>query len=229
MKDIDSRTHQMLVRSRDYMTQCIGDFVTSGAARQIHADLQAALADIEQHSAAHASSIGQARQGTRTRAEARDALQTDIEMIYQAARVMGMDGLFLRPALNNDENLLQAAGSYATNAVALKAQFMAHELPPDFLDALADDKTAFEAAISEQKNAVGDHISARREMEDALDRGVQAVRKFNGLVRVRYAHNPGKLAEWTAASHIERGPRSEKTPQPSPIPPPPPVSPTPAA
>jgi len=154
-------------------------------------------------------------------------LQTDVEMIYQASRVMGMDGLFPRPALNNDENLLQAAASYATNALPLKAQFIAHELPPDFLEQLAEDKTAFEAAISEQKNAVGDRISARRELEDALDRRVQAVRKFNGLVRVRYAHNPGQLAEWTAASHIERAPRGERTPQPSPTPPPPPVPPTP--
>ena len=229
MNDRDSRTHQMLVRSRDFLAQCINDFAATGAARKLFSDLQAAITAAEQQSAAHASSIGQARQGTRTRGEARDALQADIDMIYSAARTMGVDGQFPRPALNNDENLLQSAAAYAVNALPLKTQFIAHELPADFLDELAADTISFQAAITEQTNAVGDRISARRELDDALDDGVQAVRRLNGVVRVKYAENAGKLAEWTAASHIERPPRSEKVPTPSPVPPPPPVPPRPAA
>jgi hypothetical protein len=53
----------------------------------------------------------------------------------------------------------------------------------------------------------GDHIAARQELDDALAAGVEDVRDLTSLMRVKYANNPGKLAEWAAATHIERTPR----------------------
>lgn len=41
------------------------------------------------------------------------------------------------------------AGIYATNALPLKADLIAHELPADFLDDLAADKAAFQSAMAE--------------------------------------------------------------------------------
>ena len=70
--------------------------------------------------------------------------------------------------------------------------------------------------MAERQNAVGDHIAARRELDDALARAVEIVRKLTSLMKVRYANNPGKLAEWAAATHIERAPRRTRgtTPRP---------------
>jgi len=132
------------------------------------------------------------------------------------------------PPRNNDEQLLQMAGVYATNALPLKAQLIAHELPADFLDDLAADIAAFQSTIAERGNAVGDHIAARRELDDALARGVEDVRDLTSLMKVKYANNPGKLAEWAAATHIERAPRRSRPKPPasagSPTPPAPPSS-----
>jgi hypothetical protein len=76
------------------------------------------------------------------------------------------------------------AGVYATK-LPLNAQLIAHELPADFLEDLTADKAAFQSTSAERAHTIGDHI----------------------------ANNPGKLTEWTAATHIERAPRHKtKTP-----------------
>jgi hypothetical protein len=210
MNDTDGRTHQMLVRSREAFAQNINDFSAGGAARQLFADLQAAIIEVEQKAAAHGAGRSDAKQGTQSLNEAREELLADLSAIREAAKVMGVEEKFPYPPRNNDEQLLQMAGIYATNALPSKAQLIAHELPPDFLEDLAADKAAFQSTSAERGNAVGDHISARQELDDALGRGVEVVRKLTGLMKVKYANNAGKLAEWTAATHVERAPKRAK-------------------
>lgn len=221
MNDSDSRTHQMLVRAREFFAQCINDFSEAGAARQLFTGLKTDITSVEQQGAAHGTGVSQARQGTQSRREARLTILADLNAICSAARAMGVESQFPRPQQGNDEQLLQLADVYAANALPLKTQFIAHELPADFLEELAADKADFQEAIAGQANAVGDHISAREELDNALDRAVQKVRKLTSLVEVRYANDPGKLAEWAAASHIERAPHRARaaTPTPSPLPP----------
>lgn len=211
MNDTEGLTHQMLVRSREAFAQNINDFSAGGAARQLFADLQATIIEVEQQAAAHGAGRSEAKQGTQTLNEAREALLADLFAIREAAKVMDVEDKFPYPPRNNDQQLLQMAGVYATNALPLKTELIAHELPADFLEDLAADKAEFQSTSAERVNAVGDHIAARRELDDALGRGVEAVRKLTSLMKVKYTNNPGKLAEWTAATHIERAPRRTRT------------------
>ena len=210
MNDRDSRTHRTLVRSREMFAQCVDDFVAGGAARAEYVGLQAAINKVEQSSAAHGAGRSDAKQGTQTVNDARQAVYADLFPIREAAKVMGVEDKFPYPPQNNDEQLLQLIDIYATNALPLKTQMIAHELPADFLEDLAADKAAFQAALAERMNAVGDHIAALEELSDALADGVQRVRNLTSLMKVKYANNPGKLAEWMAASHIERPPKRKK-------------------
>jgi len=197
----------MLVRSREAFAQNVNDFSEGGAARLLYADLQTVIIEVEQNSAAFGSGRSGAKQGTQTINETREALLADLFSIREAGKVLGVEEKFPYPPRKNDEQLLQLAGVYATNALPLKAQLIAHELPADFLENLAADKAAFQSASAERANAVGDHISARRKLDDALARGVEKVRDLTSLMKVKYANNAGKLAEWTAATHIERAPK----------------------
>jgi hypothetical protein len=215
MNDSDGRTHQMLVRSREAFAQNINDFSQGGAARQLFAELQAVIIEVEQKAAAHGAGRSDAKQGTQTISETREALLADLVSIREAAKVMGVDEKFPYPPRNNEEQLLQMAGVYATNALPLKIELIAHELPADFLEDLAADKAAFQSTNAERVNAVGDHIAARQELDDALGRGVEIVRKLTGLTKVKYANHPCKLAEWAAASHIERAAKRSKPNTPS--------------
>ncbi len=224
MTDTDGLTHAMLVRSREAFAQNVNDFSAGGAARQLFANLQVEILNIERLAAAFGSGRSEAKQGTQTINDARDNLFADLIAIREAAKVLGVEDKFPYPPRNNDEELVQVAGTYATGALPLKADLIAHELPADFLEDLAADKAAFQAAMAERQNAVGDHIAARRELDDALARGVEIVRKLTSLMKVRYANNPGKLAEWAAATHIERAPRRRRTPTPDSAGSPPPPS-----
>jgi len=210
MNDEDTRVHQMVIRAREFMAQCINDFAEGGVARTKYANLQTGITKFEQVAAAHGSGVSDARQDTKSVSEARNALEDSLDLIRGIARVMGLADKFPRPQKGNDDSLLQAADIYATHAAPLTAEFIAHEMRADFLTELAADKAALQTALAARANAVGDHISAREELDNARDDCVTTVRDLTPLIKVRYANNPGKLAEWAAASHIERPAKKAK-------------------
>ena len=212
MDDNQNRRHQMFVRTREFIQQRIEDFSETGVVRQLFIELKVTITEVEQLASAQVTGIGQARLGTETRGEARAEVRDDIDAIFGVARTMGIESQFQRPTANNDEALLHAARSFATNALPLKAQFIAHEMPEDFLDELNADIVALEAAIVAQGNAVGDHVAASAAVDDAIDRGVEIVRKLDPIMKNKYASSASARAEWTSASHTERAPKRAPAP-----------------
>jgi len=91
-----------------------------------------------------------------------------------------------------------------------EAQFIAHEMPEDFLEDLATDIAAFEAKIGEQADARGGHVAAGEVLADLFDEGTELQRDLDGFMRNKFADNAEVLAEWTRASHVERAPRRKK-------------------
>jgi hypothetical protein len=225
MNDSENRRREMFARVQDFFAAHVNDFAANSLGKELSTTLATIVTELNGHASAEASGVGSARQGTSTRAQARGALRDDLEAINRTARAMagevsGIDDKFRIPAPGNDQRLLTAARAFATDAAPLSAQFIAHELPADFLADLNADIAALEAAISDQSSGVGDHVAASAAIDSAIDRGVEVVRKLDAIVRNKYANNPSVLAEWTSASHTERGPRRS-----APTPPPP----TPAA
>jgi hypothetical protein len=126
---------------------------------------------------------------------------------------------FPLPPEDNDKELLNAARALARNALPLKAQFIAHEMPEDFLEDLAADIAAFEAAIAKQSDSRGGHVAAGEVLDDLFDEGTDLQRDLDGFMRNKFANNAEVLAEWTRASHVERAPRRKKPEGPSTPPP----------
>ena len=207
MDDNQNRRHSMFVRVREFIQQRIADFSETGVVRQLFTELKVTITEIEQLASAQVTGIGQARQGTESRGEARAKLRDDIDAMFGVARTMGIESQFQRPTANNDEALLHAARSFATNALPLKAQFIAHEMPEDFLDELNADINALAAAMVAQGNAVGDHVAASAAIDEVIDRGLEIVRKLDPIMKNKYASSASARAEWTSASHTERAPK----------------------
>lgn len=225
MDDNESRRHQMFVRVRDFAQAHGDDFSQQSMARQYFTELETVITNLDTHAAAEASGHAASRQGTVTRAQARESLREGMEGISRTARAMpveiaGVQDRFHLPRGNNDQNLLSAARSFIADADPLKAQFFAHEMPVTFLDDLQDDIDALEAAITVQGSGVGNHVAAGAVIDDQIDHGVDLVRKLDAILRNKYMNNPGRLAEWLSASHTERAPRHAGAP------PPPPATPT---
>jgi len=202
----------MFIRVREFMAQHIGDFSAAGMARKLFDQLKETILELNRHATAQASGIGEARQQTQTRGDARLSLRQIMEAINRAARTMGVGDKFPLPLQENDRKLIQSAGAFGENALPLKAEFIAHEMPEDFIDDLNERIVDLETAIAEQGSAVDDHISAGAAIDNTIDDGFEIVRKLDGLVRNRYADDPAVLAEWIAASHTERAPKRTTKP-----------------
>jgi hypothetical protein len=212
----------MFVRVDNCGDAHIDDFVANSIGRRLFVDLKAVIAELNAHAAAEVSGRGSARKGTDMRFETRRELREDLEAIFRTAEAMDEPGNLLSenfrvPRKGSDQELLNASRSIRAKAEPLKAQFIAHEMRSDFLEDLDADIAAFEKAISDQSSAVGDHVAANAAIDAAIERGNEIVRKLDAIMRNKYANNVAVLAEWTSASHTERGPRrkAEATPPPA--------------
>jgi hypothetical protein len=229
MNDNETRNRQKFVRVCDFGEAHASDFAAGTLGQQQFAALAAVVTEIDGHAMSEVSARGDARQGTQTRSQAREALRDALEAINRTARAMadeapGIENKFRMPRGNNDSQLINVARAFLADATPLKTQFIAHELPADFLEDLQADITALESAISDQSSGVGNHVAASAAIDDAITRGIEIVRKLDAIVRNKYANNPAVLAEWTSASHTERAPRRAPPPSTGPTPTPPPAA-----
>jgi len=230
VNDSEKRRYEMFVRVRDFGAAHAGDFAATSLGKQLFTTIGTVVSELDSHSSSKTSGVGTARQGTATRASARSAVREDIEGINRTARAMadeikGIGDRFRMPRSENDQLLLSTARSFATDVEPFSAQFIAHELSPDFIAELQADIAAMETAISSQSSGIGDHIAAGAAIDDAIDRGVSIVRKLGAIIKNKYGDNPAVLAEWTSVSHTERSPKRRSAP----TPPPPPTIPSPGA
>ncbi len=91
-----------------------------------------------------------------------------------------------------------------TDATPLKNQFIEYGLPADFLEDLQSDIAAFEQAASGKSTATGEKVSATASIGNAVQNGLEGLRRLQAIVPNKYRDNPAKLAAWTSAGHIER-------------------------
>jgi hypothetical protein len=215
MNDNHRRTYEKYVRVRNFGEAHGSDFAPTSLGHQLFLDIGTVVTDFNRHAAAEASGQGGARQGTEIRALTRAALRERMEAIVRTARALGdevpgIEDKFRMPRGSNDRDLINAARAFKTDAEPLKAHFIAHEMPADFLDELQEHIDDFEAAISGQSSGVGNRVAAGAALDEVIERGNEIVLKLDAIVRNKYANNPAVLAEWTSASHTERAPRRAK-------------------
>jgi hypothetical protein len=219
MNDNHRRTYEKFVRIRGFGETHGSEIAPASLGHQLFLDIVTVVADFNRHAAAEASGHGDARQGTEIRALARASLRERMEAIVRTARALenevpGIQDKFRMPRGSNDRDLINAARAFKADAEPLKAHFMAHEMPADFLDELQEHIDDFEEAISDQSSGVGNRVAAGAALDEVIERGNDLVRKLDAIVRNKYANNAAVLAEWTSASHTERAPRRAKPEQP---------------
>ncbi len=215
MNDFNNRRHETFTRMTDFGRAHATDFAPNSLATQLLTSLAGTVATLDHQASKHVSSHGSARQGTATREEARTVLRELMEAIRRTARVMaqditGLDDKFRMPPPGNDQLLLTSARAFLVDATPLATQFIAHELPADFLEDLADAIAALEAAMGQQSSGVGNAVAARAAIEETFEQGMDTKRKLDAIMKNKYANNPAVLAEWLSASHIERAPKHKK-------------------
>ena len=159
---------------------------------------------------------GKARAGTATKADLYLGLLTDLRSIRDTARTIsktlpGVAEKFRVPNSVSQVNILTTARAFLKDAGPLEAEFISCEMDPDFLQDLGDDIKAYDKAADSKNDGEGKRTNATRTIAEAINDGYEAVRDAEPLVTNKYRNDPAKLAEWTAASHVERAPRGKKT------------------
>jgi len=212
MNDLIIRRNQMFIRVRAFGVAHAVNFPPASLGGQLLAEITAAISTVDAAGTSQASGSGAARRGTSTKRSARAELRDQVEAISRTARGLAVDtpGLeekFRMPRGNNDQLLLNSARAFASDAVEHEQTFIAHAMPKTFIADLNLAISAFEVAIDEQAAGIGERVGATSAIEDASENGVKAQRKFDVIVRNTFRDNPAALAEWTAASHLERAPK----------------------
>jgi hypothetical protein len=225
MNDAATRRLEMFIRVREFGTTRTNVLKTAARGDEVLTELGAGITTLETHATAQASGTRAGKERTTQRSAAFAALREDLEAINRTARALalstpGLDDKFRLPRNASVQVWLAAARSFAQDAEPLKAEFVRRGLPDDFIDDLKADIGELEQTINRQAQDTGARIAATAAIDDAIERGMNAVIEIDAIVRNKFRNDPATLAEWTSASHVERAPRHRAPAHAQPPPPP---------
>lgn len=126
----------------------------------------------------------------------------------------------------SDANMLAKARAFYTESLAYNADFIAYGLPSTLRADPASCATparggvaafrrrgcgsdTFEASFSNAASATAYTQAATADEAAKVRVRLIIVRTLDGIVRNKYANDPGKLAAWISASHVEKAPKKK--------------------
>ena len=166
------------------------------------------------------SAIGDSGEQFELKGIKREELRELMSRTSRTARSMaydfpGIDDQFRMPRNRNDADLLNAARAFITNGTPITSDFEAYGLKSHWFDGeLKTAADAFEATLSTTASAQADRAEATAEIHDWVVQGMRTRRILDGIVRNIFFNDPGKLAAWQQAAHIERPPKKSTPPTP---------------
>jgi hypothetical protein len=220
MNDDVRRRREMFARVKQFQIENPPSIGSVAAAQQTV--INTIVGDTDTSTAAQAEGFLDAGSAFDVKATRRENLRDICAQISRTARSMeySFDGIAARyrmPPNLNDANLIATAHAFHTNSGTEEADFIAYSMPAGFRDTLADRIADLEASAADTGAAIDKHVAATATAKSQVRSGTVAVRILDGIYRNEFAEDPGTLAAWLSASHVE------KAPQPAP----PPVDPNP--
>src|SRR5437667_12814078 len=108
MNNLETRRYEMLKRVREFGTAHANLFPKASLALEMLKSIGATLDELSQHTASQASGVGAAREGSSTKAVARETLRENLDAISRTARVLaldltGLDDKFRMPPGQSDQ------------------------------------------------------------------------------------------------------------------------------
>jgi hypothetical protein len=215
MKMQDKRRYEMLARVSEFGAAHADLFPADSLGGQMFAAAKNATATLAEYAAAEISSRGAVYEKVRARDAARGRLLTVLESIRRTARAMamdmpGVDGKFRLPSTQGARTLVVAARACAKDAHALSAPLIAHGLPATFLDDIDRAVLAFESAVRDHGDSRSGLVAARVGLETAVQAGVTAVQRLDGIVPNRLRDDLATLAVWERARQVEWSSKTRK-------------------
>lgn len=215
MNSVINRTYEMLVRVDAFASERAASFPANTLGGETVAELKEVIQALTAAITSQATGLSSAQSATAERLAARDALRESMKAVARTARVMaldtpGLESKFRLPRSGSVQALLMTARAFAADAAQLKAGFIRHEHPETFVEDFASRITALERAMGDQNTTRSVHISATASVESLIERGMNAVRKLDAIVRNKFRDDPSTLAAWESARHVESPSRARR-------------------
>jgi hypothetical protein len=225
MNNSELRRFDMFTRVRDFGAAHASAFPAASLGGRSFAEINAVVAALTSQAVAQTSGLAAARQSTSGKATARATLRDELEMITRTARAMaidtpGLDDKFRLPRSSGDQALLNAARTFRRDAEPLKAAFIEHDMPADFLETLDGLISDFEQTLVSRHQSAEAHVAASAAIDVEIERGMNAARRLDSIVRNKFHNDPAMLAAWESVRHIERVPHKAPKKPADPTPPP---------
>lgn len=209
MNDSIRRRYETLIRVGQFGTENAADFPAGSVGAAQFALIAAVVDGIEAAAAGQISGLGESARQFEIKMTARENLRDELTAIGRTARSMekafnGISDKYRFRRNLTDAAMLASARAFAADIGEHEADFIAYGLPPTFINDLTAAADAFEAAFTATAAARSEHITATAANPSQAETGMEAKRVLDGIIKNKYAGNPGKLAAWAAAAHVER-------------------------
>lgn len=209
MKTIDRLKFEMFERTDRFGRDYSAPLASHTHVVALFTTVAGSATDMGSRAAAQVSEVGSARGTTETKSSARNHLQEKVDEINRIARAIsisipGVLDQFRMPSSDSDQALLAAARAFATAAVPLQAEFTKRGLATTFLTGLGQAIDAFATTIDERNSSLESQVAATADLEGPLEAGMKAVRELRLIIPTIFHDDPGALAAWATASHVER-------------------------
>lgn len=180
-----------------------------------YTELKAAVADINERSAAQADGDNTKTSGTAqknvTRREAKRLYKGIADTAKTIARKNpGYDEFFRSASNKTDEQLFAQFRAASDKAAEKQADFLRLGKRENFLVKFNHAVEAFSAALTTQSAGGSKRGAAVAGIDEAFDRAEDAFESLDRFIRNYYEDEPQKIAAWNIASHVERASKKKK-------------------
>ena len=233
MTNLFNRQFDMLVRVLAFAKKYADVFSQSSLARKLFGIIEATLPELSKSAGLQDAGFALNREGSTSRAQARAVLFDCMDAIGLATRSMGRENpqiaaKFKMPYSLGDRGVIGRARGFVENAEAMKVDFLAYELEPDFIEQLKTAIRRFEDSIATHAEAKVTQANATASVEDTVETAMDAAYQLDGIMPNKFRKNYPVLREWESARRVARArvskPVSEDPPQPKPAPEPAPAT-----
>lgn len=216
MNDRVRREFERAGRALLVLTKYVTDFKNIAAVAAAISILQTETARLEELGADKVGTTGGAKDVTIHKGDLRDALDDGMQNIADMWKPMAKnynnaENKFRMPRGGSDQLRIDTAGSFIADAEPLKQAFIDRGMDPNFITDLTAKRNAFDAVVNESEESRLDRIGVNADFAEPLKKCNAAVEDVDPIAKMVFRSDPGKLAEWLSASHVERTAK-KKTP-----------------
>jgi hypothetical protein len=207
MNDKERQLHEMLDRVNAFGSAHAKDFPAGTLGHEMFAMVGRCAREAVGRTTEHTS---ERRRGTAAaKARARKGLRDVLGAIRRTAYAIALDSpgferRFQLPPGNGAPRLLAAARSLQDATRESTAEFVAHGMPPAFLDDLAARIDGFEQAMRESRESRFARRSAIAGLKASLAAGFRAIRRLDAEVPNVLQADSKAMTEWRRARHVAR-------------------------